>query len=266
MELSRAAVKHHAAEVVRTSATVLRRLLPVALIDAWHEAFQPLLAETVERNGPTGNRGPCRYYITLPFTAPWADPRVVDNDAIMGVVSTLVGPDGAMSQLGSDTPLRGSEDQSLHRDAPIRLPGRPVRVKPSLLAVNIPLVDVTEANGPMEYAPGSQHRTDAEALRRIAAGEMPIERVLMERGDVLIRDVRHLHRGTANPGAPRPVVVIGYQRPFGFRADVGIRVPRATFEALPERTRRWLRFSPVVESAESLEEERSILPPPARAD
>lgn len=265
MELSRAAVKHHAAEVVRTSATVLRGLLPVDLLDAWNEAFQPLLADAVARNGTNGNRGPSRHYITLPFTAPWADPRVIDNDSIMAVVSTLVGPDGAMSQLGSDTPLRGSEDQQLHRDAPVRLPGRPIRVKPSLLAVNIPLVDVTDANGPMEYAPGSQHRTDAEALRRIQAGEMPLEPVLMERGDVLIRDVRHMHRGTANPGPPRPVVVIGYQRPFGFRADVGIQVPRATLDRLPERARRWLRFNPVVESAGPLVE-RSILPPPARAD
>ena len=71
----------------------------------------------------------------------------------------------------------------------------------------------------------------------------------MNRGDVMIRDVRHIHRGTPNPSAtPRPMVVIGYSRRWLFRPEVEIRVPRPVLNALPERARRWLRFNPVFET------------------
>src|SRR5436190_1380396 len=73
-----------------------------------------------------------------------------------------------------------------------------------------------------------------EGLRRIADGEIPLEPVLMRRGDVMIRDVRHVHRGTPNPWPiPRPMVVIGYSRRWLFRPEVQIRVPRDVLNSLP---------------------------------
>jgi hypothetical protein len=68
---------------------------------------------------------------------------------------------------------------------------------------------------------------------------------------VMIRDVRHIHRGTPNPSAiPRPMVVMGYSRRWLFRPEVDIRVPRRVLEALPERARRQLRFNPVFDTVE----------------
>jgi len=73
--------------------------------------------------------------------------------------------------------------------------------------------------------------------------------VLMKRGDVMIRDVRHIHRGTPNPSeTPRPMVVIGYSRRWLHRPEVNIRVPRETLVGLPERAQRWLRFNPVFDT------------------
>ncbi len=73
----------------------------------------------------------------------------------------------------------------------------------------------------------------------------------MRAGDVMIRDVRGLHRGTPNrTREPRPMVVLGYSRRWLFRPEVSIRVPRATYETLSERARFLLRFNPVVESAD----------------
>ena len=238
-------------EVRRTGSTLLRGLLPVETIDGWNEAFQPLLAAAVAREGDDPNRGANRYYVTLPFHGLWADPEVVDNDAIMAVVEALVGADGVMCQLATDTPLKGSDYQDLHRDTQLLFPETGVETPPYQLAVNFPLVDVTLERGPMEMAPGTHMLSKDESMRRIEAGEIPLEKVFMNRGDVMIRDVRHIHRGTPNlSDTPRPMVVIGYSRRWLFRPEVQIRVPRQTLDALPERARRWLRFNPVFDTVE----------------
>ena len=96
------------------------------------------------------NRGKNRYYVTLPFNGLWADPQIVDNDDVIAVVSELVGADGVMCQLATDTPVKGSEYQDLHRDTQLLFPETGAESPPYQLAVNFPLVDVTPENGPME--------------------------------------------------------------------------------------------------------------------
>lgn len=72
---------------------------------------------------------------------------------------------------------------------------------------------------------------------------------MMQLGDLMIRDVRGLHRGTPNPTqTPRPIVVIGYSRSWLFRPEVSIRVPQEALDTLSERARYLLRFNPIVES------------------
>ena len=251
--------KNHADEVRRTSATVLRGLFPVETIDAWNHAFEPLLQAAMAREADDPNRGPSRFYVTLPFHGLWADPQIIDNDAIMAVVSQLVGDDGVLCQLATDTPLKGSDYQPVHRDTQLLFPETGVETPPYQLAVNFPLVDVTLDNGPMEMAEGTHMLSKSEGMRRVEAGEAPLRPVLLNRGDVMIRDVRHLHRGTPNPSdTPRPMVVIGYSRRWLYRPEVQIRVPRETLRNLPERAQRWLRFNPVFEStAEAAEEAES---------
>lgn len=245
--LTRDEVLRHADEVRRTSATIIRGLLPVETIDRWNAAFQPLLAAAMAADADDPNRGPGRFYVTLPFDGLWADPEVIDNDAIMAVVEELVGADGVMCQLASDTPVDGSEHQDWHRDTQLLFPETGAETPPYQLAVNVPLVDVTLDNGPMEMVAGTHMQTKAEGLARTAEARP----VLMRRGDVLIRDVRHIHRGTPNPsGTPRPMVVIGYSRRWLHRPEVQIRVPRPVLERLSDRARFWLRFNPVFETAE----------------
>jgi ectoine hydroxylase-related dioxygenase (phytanoyl-CoA dioxygenase family) len=246
-----AQARAHADEVRQTSATMLRGLIPVETIDAWNEAFQPLLQRAIALEGDDPNRGANRYYVTLPFQDLWADPLIIDNDDIMAVVSDLVGEDGVMCQLASDTPVRGSEYQDLHRDTQLLFPETGVESPPYQLAVNFPLVDVTADNGPMEMAPGTHMLSKADGLAKVASGEIPLLPVLMNRGDVMIRDVRHIHRGTPNPSkVPRPMVVIGYSRRWLYRPEVQIRVPREVLTGLPARAQRWLRFNPVFETRE----------------
>src|SRR5699024_3515234 len=133
-----------------------------------------------------------------------------------------------------------------HRDTQLLFPESGAETPPYQLAVNFPLVDVTDANGPMEYAPATHMLSKAEGMRRIESDETPLVRAYMNRGDVMIRDVRHIHRGTPNTtGVPRPMVVIGYSRRWLFRPEVNIRVPAEVLAGLPERARRWLRCNPV---------------------
>jgi ectoine hydroxylase-related dioxygenase (phytanoyl-CoA dioxygenase family) len=256
MRLTPEQIKAHADEVRATSATIVRSLFPVETIDAWNVAFQPLLQASIAREGDDPNRGANRYYVTLPFNGLWADPEIVDNDVVMAIVSDLIGTDGVMCQLATDTPLKGSDYQGLHRDTQLLFPETGAESPPYQLAVNFPLVDVTDENGPMEMAAGTHMTSKAEGMRRIESGETPLEKVYLNRGDVLIRDVRHIHRGTPNPSdQPRPMVVIGYSRRWLFRPEVQIRVPRETLERLPERARRWLRFNPVFDTAAEAAEE-----------
>src|SRR5215213_24655 len=217
-------------------------------VEAWREAFAPLLERHIEREGHRLNRGPGRYYVTLPFVAPFADPEVFEDDDVLGVVRGLVGEDAAMVQLATDTPLLGSDYQDVHRDAPPLFPEWGRETPPFQLAVNFPLVDVTEENGPFEVARATHTLSKEEGLRRIESGEARLEPLLMRAGDVMIRDVRGLHRGTPNrTREPRPMVVLGYGRRWLFRPEVSIRVPRAALERLSERARRLLRFNPVVD-------------------
>jgi ectoine hydroxylase-related dioxygenase (phytanoyl-CoA dioxygenase family) len=246
MTLSVAQAKAHADEVRATSVTVLRGLIPLETIEAWAAAFPSLLEAAIAREGDDPNRGAHRFYVTLPFEPPWADPAIIDNDAIMAVVEELIGEDGVLCQLASDTPLLGSEHQELHRDTLPLFPETGVETPVYQLAVNFPLVDITDEIGPMEYAPGTHMLPRLEALRRVESGEMPLTRCYMRRGDVMIRDVRHIHRGTPNlSSTPRPMIVVGYSRRWLFRPEVNIRVPADVLAGMPERARRWLRFNPV---------------------
>ena len=251
MALTPQQARAHADEVRETSCTILRGLFPVETIDAWNEAFQPLLQKAIATEGDDPNRGPNRYYVTLPFNGLWADPQIIDNDDVMAVVSELVGEDGVMCQLATDTPIRGSDYQDLHRDTQLLFPESGAESPPYQLAVNFPLVDVTAQNGPLEWAPGTHMLSKEEGLRRIEAGETPLQPLYLNRGDVLIRDVRHIHRGTPNrTHTPRPMVVIGYSRRWLFRPEVNIRIPAPVLAAMPARAQRWLRFNPVFATAE----------------
>ena len=158
-----------------------------------------------------------------------------------------------MCQLATDTPLLGSDYQDTHRDTPPLFPETGRETPPFQLAVNFPLVDVTNENGPFEITRGTHMMSKEEGLRRIESGEVQLEPITMWLGDVMIRDVRGLHRGTPNrTNEPRPMVVIGYSRRWLFRPEVSIHVPRATLDTLSARARHLLRFNPIVDSLDDL--------------
>jgi ectoine hydroxylase-related dioxygenase (phytanoyl-CoA dioxygenase family) len=243
-------------EFKRDGFCVLRGHFEPEKLRVWHEKFLPLLGEHIAREGNLKNRGTERYYVTLPFSAPFADEEIFADRDILAIVENLVGADFTMVQLATDTPLRGSDYQEIHRDAPPLFPEIERETPSFQLAVNFPLVDVTEENGPFEVARGTHIVTKEEGLRLIESGTRPLEPICLARGDVMIRDVRGLHRGTPNKSdKPRPMVVIGYSRKWLFRPEVSINIPRAVLENLSPESRKMLRFNRVIESLEDVPKE-----------
>ena len=249
MRYSQTEIETFARTALRDGFCVLRGHFPAATLNAWREAFTPLLRAHIAREGHLQNRGAERYYVTLPFKAPFSEPLIYEDDDVVAIVERLVGEDPVMCQLATDTPLLGSDYQDVHRDTPPLFPETGEETPPFQLAVNFPLVDVTLENGPFEVTRGTHMMSKEEGLRRLATGEIKLEPIAMQLGDVIIRDVRALHRGTPNhTREPRPMVVLGYSRRWLFRPEVSIRVPRTALDTLSERARRLLRFNPIVES------------------
>ena len=239
--------REQAAAFARDGFVLLREHFAPAALNPWQAAFSPLLTRHLGRLAADANRGSARHYITLPFAAPFDDPRLYADPDIVALCRLLVGDDMWMCQLGSDTPLLGSTYQDVHRDAPPLFPERSIETPPFQLAVNFPLVDVTSANGPTEIARGTHEQTREIGMDRLQRGEIALESIEMRVGDVLVRDVRGLHRGTPNTTAtPRPMIVIGYSRRWLLRPEVQIKIGRTAWAGLNEAQRYLLRFNPVL--------------------
>jgi ectoine hydroxylase-related dioxygenase (phytanoyl-CoA dioxygenase family) len=248
-------IESFADSVIKDGFCVLRDHFSQDKLENWRQTFLPLLETHIAREGHLQNRGPARYYITLPFTEPFADPDFYEDEDILAIVERLIGADAVMCQLACDTPLIGSVHQEVHRDTPPLFPETGQETPPFQLAVNFPLVEVTMQNGPFEVARGTHMMSKEEGRSRLESVELRLEPITMCLGDLIIRDVRGLHRGTPNNTlVPRPMVVIGYSRGWLFRPEVSIRIPRAMLDGLSERARHLLRFNPVVDSFDDKDE------------
>lgn len=203
----------------------------------------------IEKRGKEGARGPARYYVTLPFVSPFANPTIYENEDILQIVERLVGKDFVMCQLAVDTPCKGSDTQEVHRDTPSLFHDLDHETPMFQLAVNFPLVDVTidPWNGPLEITKGTHALKKQAAMEKLNNGEATLQPIEMKVGDVMIRDVRGLHRGTENKtDVPRPMCVIGYSRKWLRRPEVQVQVPKNVYNGLSPRSKHMLRFEPVV--------------------
>ena len=232
----------------RDSVVVLEEHFPRAKLQRWREAFEPLFRKQVEKEKDDPNRGAQRFYVTLPFKGLFADPEIYADPDVIAIVERVAGPDPVLCQLASDTPMKGSDYQDWHADTPLLFPETGNNDTPSFqLAVNFALCDVGDDNGPFETTHGTHRMDKAKALAGIRDGTIPAHRYRTRMGDVMIRDVRAVHRGTPNAtDVPRPMVVLGYSRRWLYRPEVDIRVPQSVWDELPPQGRRLLRFNPIV--------------------
>lgn len=237
-------------ELNRDGIVVIPDLFDRQTMEAWSRAFGELFADRKSRPGGLAPRERSRYYLTLPWVPPFADVNIFANDVILGVLDRVFAQEYVMVQLGADVPEKGSDYQETHRDY------RPLFsddvVTPLYaLAVNFPLVEVTDENGPFEMARGTHVLPREDGIAKVDSGEIPIERFYPRPGDVSIRTPLALHRGTPNlTDIPRPMVVMGYVMHWLHTPNVDLTVPRAYYDSLPERARQLLRCTVVDELPE----------------
>ena len=239
-------------EVLSEGFCILKQHFPAGKLEQFGQAFDALLHRRIA-DGTASGRGPARYYVSLPFTMPFADPEIYEDPDILAIIERLGGGDVVMPELASDTPLSGSDYQVIHRDITQLSDDRPDGdpAQPFQFAVNFSLVKITAENGPFEIARRTHRMSDAECKERIQSCEIEarLEPLLMDVGDVMIRDVRALHRGTPNrTDVPRPMIVVGYNCSWHQRPQLRIYIPRDTQATLSERGRALLRLNPVVDS------------------
>lgn len=230
-----------AEELNRDGICVIRSLFDQELIEEWASAFDELFRKRHNQPGGLAPREQSRYYLTLPWEAPFANTEVFANSVILGVLDRVFYQEYRMVQLGADIPVQGSTYQELHRDF------RPLfsdRIVTPLyaLAVNFPLVEVTAENGPFQMARGTHILPREEGLLKVAAGQIPIESFYTQLGDVMIRSPLALHRGSPNrTNKPRPMIVMGYVMHWLHTSKVDLTVPQQYYESLTEETRQLLR-------------------------
>lgn len=176
-----------------------------------------------------GNHDVNRWNMHLPSRLPFLDSRVIANPKTMEVIDAIMGEGCVLTMLASDAAAPGSQPQEIHQDSHV-----------TRLVVNIPLIDVTEDNGPIEMWPKTHRRDpfgradafdyEAPPLRpeRIEelVGKIPMKRGVMRAGSMLLRDQRLLHRGSENRSDQiRPMLSLLYfadadELPFRRVADV----------------------------------------------
>jgi len=183
----------------------------------------------------------------MPFEPPIFAPQFFFDDAVLCIVRSLMDDRIVADQWGCDVPLRGSEYQSAHVDYQSPLfPEAPDLALPMyFLVVSFGLVRIAQEHGPVEIAPGTHRMKRADALRAVESGEISMQSVPLEIGDVLIRHPWALHRGTPNTtDVPRALATIRYVRRWYADASRDVEeVPRATWEALTAGQQRMMRFS-----------------------
>lgn len=230
-----------AEDLNRDGICVIRRLFAQELIGEWAAAFDALFQERQQRPGGVAPRGKARGYVTLPWTAPFANSAVFANPTILGVLARVFYQEYKLVQLAADIPLQGSEYQETHRDF------RPLFsdqiVTPLYaVAVNFPLVEVTAENGPFEMARGTHVMSRETGLAKIQAGEIAMEQFYMQPGDVMLRSPLALHRGTPNrTPQPRPMIVMGYVMHWLHTHKVDLNVERDYYNSLPLQLQKLLR-------------------------
>jgi ectoine hydroxylase-related dioxygenase (phytanoyl-CoA dioxygenase family) len=183
---------------------------------------------------------------------------------VLPIVEALVGDDCICHYFASDTALPGSDYQEVHPDIFPLFPESDRVLPPYSIVLNIPLVDATEENGPLEIWPGGTHHYVAErsSVPRLAESMQSL-RVLMPAGSLLIRDSRMWHRGTPNRStAPRPNFTLIYSR-FWLRLRYRpIPIGQQVFEQLSPRAQRLFRLEDIGADVEQPDLEPTASTPP----
>jgi ectoine hydroxylase-related dioxygenase (phytanoyl-CoA dioxygenase family) len=233
-------------EIQNRGYCVLKEHFSRPLIDACRDAFWPVLLTYLQNVHHEANRGAHRHFLPMPFEPPCFVPEFFFDDEVLSIVRRVMADRVVADQWGCDVPLRGSDYQGVHVDyqRPLFEEAPDLSLPAYALVVNFGLVRIAPEHGPIEIAPGTHRMPRKEALRAVEAGEIRMQPVPMEIGDVLIRHPWALHRGTPNTtDTARALVAIRYVRRWYADSSREVNsLPRAVWESLTFEQRDLMRF------------------------
>ena len=242
-QLSPATLQAAVQQVKVNGYVVFESVLPLDFVEELRADYMRLYIEAL-KTAPEKTFGFNHYRLFLPFRPPYIDERIINSPFALPVFEALLGPDFVSHYFASNTAAPGSDYQPVHSDTFNLFPEQGLITPPFMMVLNIPMVDTTEENGPMDIWPGGSHlmnvprdeiATVSETLTR-QSGTMPA-------GSIMIRDGRMWHRGTRNQSnTARPNIAIVYIRPWLSSGMRRIGIPQDTFDNLPERIQRIYQY------------------------
>ena len=186
---------------------LLRNFIPPDQVEAMREQFLPLYRGELARlqaGDASSLRGRNRLSFDIAayvdrLKGPLDDDRFRRNPIIEELAVEVLGR-WRYGVTKAECPFKDADMMAWHPDVPndaTRDRTKPPR--PTRLTLNLPLVDINDANGPMEIIPGSHrmHHHDVHHFIYSVPRIYPVK-ILMRRGDAMLRDGNALHRGTPN--------------------------------------------------------------------
>ena len=237
-------------ELLEAGFCILPRHLSAPLVDACRAAVWPTLLNHVMHHQP--NRGTLRHFFPMPFEGPCFAPAFFFDDTILRIVRGAMDDRVVADQWGCDVPLAGSDYQEVHADfaRPLFAEAPDLLLPPCFLTVSFGLQRIATDNGPIEIAAGTHRLPREAALRAVESGEIELQPVPLEVGDVLIRHPWALHRGSPNwTAVPRALVTVRYVRRWyaDDSREVG-SIPRSVWDTMTHEQQQIMRF-PVIPDA-----------------
>ncbi len=228
---------------------VLDERLPADFVADLRAAFMPMIEAYVGASEP--NRGVRRHQMYLPFEPPFSDARLWANPVVLSVAEQVLGPGFECIYYGSDTPYPGSAHQPVHQDGDALFPEWVTRPPIYSISMNIPLVDVDEVNGPLEWFTGIDRPSDDDRANRFVGPA----------GSILLRDTRTWHRGSPNRSdAPRPMLALMYTRSWFHFPLHRPAIDRDVYEGLPDPGRQLFRAADVTPPLQARGDRRRLGP------
>lgn len=242
-----------AVEQVKVNGYILfDKVIADEVIQEIRSAFDPLFDEYIERKGY--NTGTNRAQMHLPFVNPFYHELIINNPIAMSVIKKILGEDSKCVYFASDTAMPGSDYQAVHCDSMPLFQDLSVALPAYSLVFNVPLVNTTEENGPLEIWPGGSHLHPDRAVHDTldgsvnpnlhivrAAENMHSEKVYMSAGSIVIRDIRMWHRGTPNRSDKRRTnIALIYNRKW-LGSGHEIQIPQETYKGLSDKAKSLFR-------------------------
>ncbi len=165
-----------------------------------------------------------------PF-APFLFEDVLFNPFAVAITQAVLGRHPQLTMYSGNTALPGGERQPVHPDIGQLWPNLEHPTPAFGLVVNVPLVDVSEANGATEFWPGTHHDTSFcvhDGSLRITEAHLskwrdrrPPLQAALKCGDIVMRDIRMWHAGMPNrTDEPRPMIAMIHSASWWPRGQV----------------------------------------------